>query len=330
MRAIVVDRHGGPEVLVLAERPDPVAGPGQLVVQLGAAGVNFKDLHERAGRGPSPVPFVPGSEGAGTVLEAGPDVDGFAPGDRVAWWAAPGSYAERVVVNASAAVRVPDDLTDEDAAAVLLQGLTAHYLTTSTHPAAKGEAALVHAAAGGLGQHLVRLLARRGVRVIGTVSSQAKTDAARAAGAHEVIVRGAPGTVSAAELAGRVRELTGGHGVDVVYDSVGKDTAEAGLLALRRRGMFVLVGAASGPMPPLDPQSLAARGSLFLTRPTLVDHATDPAELAERAGDVFEWVRDGTLQVSVGGRYGLHEAARAHSELASGATSGKLLLLPAR
>jgi NADPH2:quinone reductase len=233
-----------------------------------------------------------------------------------------------VVVNASAAVRVPDDMTDEDAAAVLLQGLTAHYLTTSTYPAAKGETALVHAAAGGLGQHLVRVLARRGVRVIGTVSTQAKADVARAAGAHEVIVRGARGTVLAAEFAEHVRELTDGRGVDVVYDGIGKDTAEGGLLALRRRGVFVLVGAASGPMPSFDPQSLAALGSLFLTRPTLNDHATDPAELAGRAADVFEWVRNGTLRVAVGGRYGLHEAAKAHADLASGATNGKLLLLP--
>ena len=328
MRAIVVDRHGEPEVLVPTERPDPVPGPGQLRVQLAAAGVNFKDIHQREGRNPSRVPFIPGSEGAGTVLETGPGAGGFAPGDRVAWWAAPGSYAEQVVVDATAAVRVPDDVTDEDAAAVFLQGLTAHYLTTSTYPAAKGETALVHAAAGGLGLHLVRMLERRGVKVIGTVSTQAKAEAAKAAGAHEVIVRGGPGTASALELAGRIKDLTDGRGIDVVYDSIGRDTAEAGMLALRRRGMFVLVGATSGPMPPLDPQSLAARGSLFLTRPSLADHATDPAELAARAADIFAWVRDGTLRVAVGGRYPLHRAAQAHADLASGTVTGKLLLLP--
>lgn len=330
MRAVYVENFGGPEVLVMTERPDPRPGPGELRVELTVAGVNFKDTHERQGRMGARAPLVPGIEGAGTVVEAGPGADGFAPGDRVAWWLAPGSYAEQVIVPAANAVRLPDEITDADAAAILLQGLTAHYLTNSTYRAAEGETALVHAAAGGLGQHVVRLLALRGVRVIGTVSTESKVAAAKEAGAHEVIVRGRPARMSADELASRVRELNDGAGVDVVYDSVGRDTAEAGLLALRRRGMFVLCGISSGPMDPVDPALLAAHGSLFLTRPTLVDYACEPEELAGRARDVFDWVRDGTLRVHVGGHYRLDEAARAHADLQSGATTGKLLLHPSR
>ncbi|MFF5405665.1 quinone oxidoreductase family protein [Streptomyces misionensis] len=323
MRAVVAERHGGPEVLTETERPDPRPGPGDLLVRLTAAGINYKDVYEREGRTALRAPFVPGSEGAGTVVATGADVTGFGPGDRVAWCAAPASYAELVVVPARAAVRVPDDISDSDAAAAMLQGLTAHYLTTSTYRAAEGETALVHSAAGGLGQHLVRLLVRRGARVIGTVSTPGKTAAAEAAGAHHVIVRGA-----ADDLTRQVLDRTDGRGVDVVYDGIGKDTFEAGLAALRPRGMFVLVGAASGPVPPLDPQSLAPRGSLFLTRPTLVDHATDPAELADRAADVFGWLREGVLKTTIGGRYGFDRASRAHADLQSGTTTGKLLLQP--
>ncbi|MBC3839779.1 quinone oxidoreductase [Streptacidiphilus sp. 4-A2] len=323
MRAVVVDRPGGPEVLTGAERPDPVAGPGQLVVRLIAAGVNFKDVYEREGRTSAATPFVPGSEGAGTVLAVGPGVSGFGVGDRVAWWAAPGSYAEQVLVPADAAVLLPDDVSGEDAAALMLQGLTAHYLTTSTYPAAPGETALVHSAAGGLGQHLTRLLSGRGVRVLATVSTPEKAEVARALGADEVVIRG-----TGVDLAATVRELTKGRGVDVVYDGVGRDTFEAGLASLRPRGTFVLVGSASGPVPAFDPQSLAARGSLFLTRPTLVHHATDPVELRQRAAELFDWLRSGTIRVAVGGRYPLAEAERAHADLQSGRSVGKLLLLP--
>ncbi|MEU6236784.1 quinone oxidoreductase [Kitasatospora sp. NPDC047058] len=323
MRAVVVERPGGPEALVPTDRPAPEPGPGELVVRLAAAGVNFKDVYEREGRTGAAAPFVPGSEGAGTVVAVGADVHGPQVGDRVAWWAGPGSYAEQVVVRADATVPVPDDVSDTDAAAVLLQGLTAHYLVTSTYPAHEGESALVHSAAGGLGQHLTRLLAGQGVRVIGTVSTPDKVPAAEAAGAAAVVVR--DGT---SDLAGQVRLLTGGDGVDVVYDGVGRDTFEAGLRSLRRRGTFVLVGAASGPVPALDPQALAGHGSLFLTRPTLVDHATDPAELRSRAAEVFRWLREGRIQVTVGGRYPLDQAARAHADLQSRRTTGKLLLLP--
>ncbi|MER6333235.1 quinone oxidoreductase [Streptomyces sp. NPDC001034] len=324
MRAVVAERHGGPEVLTETDRPDPRPGPGELLVRLAAAGINYKDVYEREGRAALRAPFVPGSEGAGTVLATGADVTGFRPGDRVAWCAAPASYAELVAVPARAAVRVPDDIPDADAAATMLQGLTAHYLTTSTYRAAPGETALVHSAAGGLGQHLVRLLVRRGARVIGTVSAPGKAAAAEAAGAHHVIVRGGdPG-----ELTRRVLDHTDGRGADVVYDGIGRDTFEAGLAALRPRGTFVLVGAASGPVPPFDPQSLAPRGSLFLTRPTLVDHASDPDELTARAADVFRWLREGVLKTAIGGRYGFDRAAEAHADLQSGTTTGKLLLHP--
>ncbi|PYC83176.1 NADPH:quinone reductase [Streptomyces tateyamensis] len=328
MRAVIAERFGGPEVLALAERADPRPGPGELVVRLAAAGVNYKDVYEREGRGPLPAPLVVGCEGAGTVLATGPGVSAIAPGDRVAWWAAPGSYAEQVVVPARAAVPLPADITEEAAAAVLLQGLTAHYLTTSTYRAAAGECALVPAAAGGLGQQLARVLARRGVHVIGTVSTEAKAAVATAAGVRDVLVVPPGGFGDGEQVAARVRELTGGRGVDVVYDGVGRDTFRTGLAALRRRGTFVLVGAASGPVPPFDPQLLAAAGSLFLTRPTLVDHATEPAELAERAGEVFAWLRDGTLSAEPGGRYPLARAAAAHADLEGRRTTGKLLLVP--
>jgi NADPH:quinone reductase len=323
MRAVVVEQTGGPEVLVAADRPAPEPGPGQLVVRVAAVGVNFKDVYEREGRTKAATPFVPGSEGAGTVTAVGEGVTGTAVGDRVAWWAAPGSYAEQVAVRADAAVPVPDDISDTDAAAVLLQGLTAHYLITSTHPAREGETALVHSAAGGLGLHLTRLLAGLGVRVIGTVSSKEKAAVAREAGAHEVLVRDGE-----LDLAARVRELTDGEGVHVVYDGVGRDTFEAGLHAVRRRGLYVLVGAASGPAPTFDPQALGPRGSIFLTRPTLADYATDPQELRSRAAEVFQWLREGRIRIAVGGRYSLEEAAEAHTDLMSRRTTGKLLLLP--
>ncbi|WP_225850242.1 quinone oxidoreductase [Streptomyces sp. HPF1205] len=326
MRAVVAERHGGPEVLAEARRPDPEPGPADLLVRLTAAGVNFKDVYEREGRGAPRAPFVPGSEGAGTVVAAGPQAAaaGFRPGDRVAWCTAPASYAELVAVPAVSAVRVPDGIDDTDAAAIMLQGITAHYLTTSTYQAAGGETALVHSAAGGLGRHLVRLLAHRGVRVIGTVSSAGKTAAAEAAGASDVIVREEGG-----DLAGRVRELTGGRGVDVVYDGIGRDTFDAGLASLRKRGTYVLVGTASGTVPPFDPQSLAPRGSLFLTRPTLADHVGPDGELAGRAADVFRWLDEGVLSTVIGGRYAFGKAAQAHADLQSGTTTGKLLLDPA-
>lgn len=320
MRAVVV--------LTVTECPDPVPGPGELVVRVAAAGVNYKDVYEREGRSPLAAPLVPGSEGAGTVLSVGPGADTFAPGDRVAWWSAPGSYAEQAVVPVRAAVRLPADITEQAAAAVLPQGLTAQYLTTSSYPVIAGEAALVPTAAGGLGQQLVRVLPRRGVHVVGTVSTETKARIARAAGARDVLVLPPGSGNRPAELAARIRELTGGRGVEVVFDGVGKDTFELGLASLRRRGTFVLVGAASGPVPPFDPQRLAAAGSLFLTRPTLVDHATAPEELATRAAEVFAWLRDGTLTATHTTHYPLAQAAQAQTDLQGRRTTGKLLLIP--
>ncbi|MGW1074195.1 quinone oxidoreductase family protein [Streptomyces sp. NPDC002537] len=320
MRAIVVTQYGGPEVLTVAERPAPAPGPGQVVARPSVIGVNFKDIYEREGRAKLSPPFVPGSEGAGTVTAVGEGVTSLAPGDRIAWCAAPGSYAEEVVVPARAAVPLPADITDQDAAAVLLQGLTAHYLTTSTHPMREGGTALVHAAAGGVGRLLTQLLTRHGVKVVATVSTPAKAADAEALGAWQTLV-----TTGGTDIAARVRDLTDGRGVDVVYDGVGHDTFEAGLKSLRPRGTFVLFGESSGPVSGFDPRLLA---SLFLTRPTLNDHATDPAELRERSAELFAWLRDGEIDVSVGGRYRLDEAVRAHQDLQQRRSTGKLLLTP--
>ncbi|MFI1180975.1 quinone oxidoreductase family protein [Streptomyces sp. NPDC020799] len=323
MRAIVVTQHGGPEVLTLAELPDPAPGPGEVVARPSAVGVNFKDIYEREGRAKPAPPFIPGSEGAGTVTAVGEGVTSLAPGDRIAWCAAPGSYAEQVVVPARAAVPLPADITDEDAAALLLQGLTAHYLTTSTHPAREGDTALVHAAAGGVGRLLTQVLTRHGVRVVATASTPDKAADARRLGAWQTLV-----TTGGTDIAARVREMTGGRGVDVVYDGVGRDTFEAGLKSLRPRGTFVLFGESSGPVDGFAPRLLAAHGSLFLTRPTLNDHATDPAELLERTSELFAWLRSGAIGVRVGGRYALEEAARAHGDLQERRSTGKLLLTP--
>ena len=323
MRAIIVEQTGGPEALTLVERETPEPGPGEIRVDVAACGVNFIDIYHRSGAYPLPTPFVVGSEGAGVVSGVGEDVDDHQVGDRVAWAMTPGTgYAEQVLLPAEKAVRVPDDLDLEVAAAVMLQGLTAHYLAHSTFPAAPGHTALVTAAAGGVGLLLCQLLHRTGVRVIGTVGSEAKADLARAAGADEaVLYREVP-------LADEVRRLTDGGGVHVVYDGVGKDTFDAGLSLLRPRGMMVLFGAASGPVPPVDPQVLNREGSLFLTRPTLAHYVADRAELQARTDDLFHAIAKGELEVRVGGRYPLADARRAHEDLEAGGTTGKLILLP--
>ncbi len=323
MRAIVVTQYGGPEVLTITAVPDPVPGPGEVVARPSAIGVNYKDIHEREGRAKSSPPFTPGSEGAGTVTAVGEGVTSLAPGDRIAWCTAPGSYAEQVVVPARAAVPLPADITDEDAAALLLQGLTAHYLTTSTHPVREGGTALVHAAAGGVGRLLTQLLTRRGVQVVATASTPEKAETARKLGAWQTLV-----TAGGTDIAARVREVTDGRGVDVVYDGVGRDTFEAGLKSLRPRGTFVLFGDSSGPVAGFDPRLLASHGSLFLTRPTLNDHATDPAELLARSAELFAWLRDGEIDISVGGRHPLKDAAQAHHDLQRRRSTGKLLLTP--
>jgi NADPH:quinone reductase len=322
MRAVVVKEHGGPEVLQAREWPDPNPGPGQLLVEVAAAGVNFMDCYQREGRPPyrGSLPYVSGAEGAGTVAAVGPDVAGFAVGDRVAWTGQPGSYAERVVIPADRALPVPDGLDLEVAAAAMLQGMTAHYLCHSTYPVEPGDVVVVHAAAGGVGLLLTQMVVMRGGIVIATTSTGAKADLARQAGAQRVV--GYPDFTDA------VREVTGGAGAAVVYDSVGQATFDASLSALRPRGCMVLYGASSGPVPPLDPQRLNTGGSLFLTRPTLAHYIARRDELLQRADDVFSWIRNGQLTVRIGGRYPLADAARAHEDLQARRTTGKLLLLP--
>ena len=323
MRAIQISSAGGPDVLTPMELPDPHAGPGTLLVEVAAAGVNYIDTYQREGIYPMPLPYVPGLEGAGRVRAIGPDVSGFAVGDRVAWAEQLGSYAELVAVSATKAVPVPDALPDDVAAAALLQGMTAHAFITDTHPVGPGEDVLVHAAAGGLGLMLTQLATARGARVIGTVSTPEKERLARAAGAAEVVRYTEVDDVSEA-----VRAHTGGAGVHVVYDSVGATTFDASLASLRTRGLLVLCGASSGPVPPLDPQRLNAAGSVYLTRPKLFDYIATPDALAARAAAVYDAVGEGTLDVRIGNRYPLAEARRAHEDLQARRTTGKLLLIP--
>ncbi|WP_151524112.1 quinone oxidoreductase family protein [Serinicoccus kebangsaanensis] len=323
MRAIIVEQTGGPEALTLVERPTPEPGPGQALVDVSAGGVNFIDIYQRSGAYPLPTPFVLGSEGAGVVRALGEDTSGVSVGDRVAWAMAPGTgYTDQAVVDTDRLVHVPAEVELETAAAVMLQGLTAHYLARTTFPAAPGHTALVTAAAGGVGLLLTQLLHRAGVRVIGTVGSPQKATLAEEAGADEVVL------YRDADLVDRVRELTDGEGVHVVYDGVGKDTFAAGLELLRPRGMMVLFGAASGPVPPLDPQLLNQQGSLFLTRPTLAHYVADRAELTARADDVLHLVAAGDLDVRISGRYPLAQARQAHEDLEGGGTTGKLVLVP--
>jgi NADPH2:quinone reductase len=322
MKAVVVKQTGGPEVLTAEDRPSPAPGPGQLLVRVGAAGVNYMDTYQRAGIYPAQVPFVLGVEGAGTVEATGDGVSEFSPGDRVAWAAAPGSYAEQVLVAESQAVAVPGGVTDEQAAAVMLQGMTAQYLAASTYPLGSGDTALVHAAAGGVGLLLTQLAVRRGARVIGTVSTEAKEKLAREAGASEVI------RYTEADFTAEARRLTGGRGVDVVYDGVGKDTFDGSLASVRPRGMVVLYGGSSGQVPPFDAQRLNTGGSLYLTRPNLAHYIATREELVERSGEVLGAVAAGDLHVRIGGRYPLVEAANAHRDLESRRTAGKLLVIP--
>ena len=319
MRAVRIDSFGGPEVLELVDLPIPTPGPRQLLVDVAVAGVNYRDIYERAGLYGGTPPLVVGAEGAGTVAAVGDDVSEFAPGDRVAWAAAPGSYAEQALVDADRAVPVPEAVSEELAAASLLQGMTAQYLCSATYPVEAGETVLVHAAAGGVGLLLTQLVKLRGGRVIGTTSAPEKEKLVRAAGADEVI--GYEG------FAERVRELTGGEGVSAVYDGVGRSTFDDSLASLRTRGFLVLYGAASGPVPEFQLQRLMSGGSLYVTRPSLVHYTRTRGELLDRARDVFEWIADGTLDVRIGGRYPLEQARAAHEDLAGRRTSGKLLLL---
>ncbi|RIK16714.1 MAG: NADPH:quinone reductase [Acidobacteria bacterium] len=325
MRAVIVEQPGGPEALTLVERETPRPGPGEVLVRVAAGGVNFIDIYQRSGVYSLPLPFVAGSEGAGTVVEVGEGVADLAPGDRVAWAMVAGTgYAEEVLVPAARLVPVPDGVELEVAAATMLQGMTAHYLVNSTYEAREGQTALVTAAAGGVGLLLCQMLRDKGVRVIGTVGSAEKAELARANGASETVLYREPGV----DLATEVDRLTGGQGVHVVYDGVGRDTFDAGLSVLRPRGTMVLFGAASGPVPPVDPQLLNSSGSLFLTRPSLAHYASEREELLWRAREVLGAVADGSLQIRIGGRYPLAEARRAHEDLEGGGTTGKLVLVP--
>ncbi|WP_239308322.1 MULTISPECIES: quinone oxidoreductase [unclassified Frankia] len=322
MRAVVVKQHGGPDVLTVTDLAAPQAAPGSLVVDVEAAGVNFMDIYQRQGNPPYAVglPYVPGVEGAGTVVAAGPGVTAFAAGDKVAWTGVAGSYAEQVAIPADRAVPIPDGVRPRVAAAVMLQGLTAHYLANSTYPIAAGDPVVVHAAAGGVGLLLTQLVKMRGGTAIATTSTADKAELARRAGADHVI--------DYEDFATAVREITDGAGAAVVYDGVGRATFDESLTALRPRGYLVLYGAASGPVPPLELQRLAGGGSLFVTRPTLVHHIASRAELLRRANDLFTWIRQGRLEVRIGGTYPLDDAAQAHDDLAARRTTGKLLLLP--
>jgi NADPH:quinone reductase len=324
MRAALVRTTGGPEVVTVEELPDPSPGPGEVVAEVAAGGVNFVDTYQRRGRYRLDMPFIVGSEGAGTVRELGSDVRDVEVGDRVAWAGVNGTgYTTRAVVKAERLVKIPNALDLETAAAAMLQGITAHYLTHSTYPVAGGDSVLVHAAAGGTGLLLTRLASLRGGRVIGTVSSKAKEALAREAGAAEVIRRDETDDLPAA-----VRALTDGEGVAVAYDGVGAATFEASLASIRVRGMLVLFGAASGPVPPFDPQRLNTAGSLYLTRPMLAHYIRTRAELLEHAEPVLDLVASGKLPIHIGGRFRLDDAAEAHRALESGRTTGKLLILP--
>jgi NADPH2:quinone reductase len=320
MKAIRVHAVGGPEVLIFEDAPAPAPGPKEALVRLSASGVNFIDIYHRIGLYPLPLPFIPGNEGAGVVEAVGGEVTDVRPGDRVAFAMTTGAYAELAVVPAWRLVPIPKSVDFEAAAASMLQGMTAHYLAHSTFPLKPGHQALVHAAAGGVGLLLVQMAKKCGARVLGTVSTEAKAEAARRAGA-DVIIRYTEEDFEAA-----VKRETDGRGLDVVYDSVGVTTFDKSLRCLKPRGMLVLFGQSSGPVPPVDPGELAKRGSLFLTRPTLAHYTLDRAETLERAGDVLSWMESGELDVAIERVLPLKDAAEAHRLLEARRTSGKLVL----
>lgn len=322
MKAIRVHQCGGPEALVYEEVALPEPGPGEVLVKVEAAGVNYIDTYHRTGLYPLPAPFSLGMEGAGVVAQNGSGVTLVKPGDRVAWCMARGAYAEYAVVPAEKLVPIPANVTTQVAAALILQGMTAHYLAISTFPLKPGDRALVHAAAGGVGLLLVQVAKRCGATVYGTVGTEAKAELARAAGADEVIL------YEEVDFETEVKRLTEGRGVDVVYDSVGATTFDKSLNCLRPRGLMALFGQSSGPVPPFNLQVLNQKGSLFVTRPTLGHYIQDRRELISRAGDVFIWAAGGELSVRIDRALPLSEAAEAHRLLESRQTAGKLLLLP--
>ncbi|MGD0499434.1 MAG: quinone oxidoreductase [Bryobacteraceae bacterium] len=322
MKAILVKEPGGPERMELVETAIPLPGPGQALVRIAAIGVNFIDIYFRTGLYKADIPIALGSEAAGTVEAVGPDVTEAAPGDRVAYAMTRGSYAEYALVPAAQLVKIPEGLDFQAAAAAMLQGMTAHYLTHSTYPLKSGESCLVHAAAGGAGGLIVQMARMLGARVLATVSTAEKAAVARENGAHEVIL------YTQTDFDAEVKRLTHGRGVDVVYDSVGRATFERSLNSLRPRGVLALFGQSSGPVPPFDPTILNGKGSLFLTRPSLGHYVLTREELLWRANDVLGWVASGQLKLRVHKAYSLADASQAHRDLESRGTTGKLLLIP--
>jgi NADPH2:quinone reductase len=323
MKAIRIHQTGGPEALRFEDVPDPEPQAGQALVRIEAAGVNFVDVYFRTGlyKGP-PLPFVAGQEGAGTVAAVGPGVAEVAVGDRVAYVGIHGAYAQLAVVPAARLVKLPDGVSTRQGAAAMLQGITAHYLATSTHPLQAGDTCIVHAAAGGVGQLLCQIAKLRGAKVFATVSTEEKAKIARAAGADEVIL------YSQHDFSAEVKRLNGGRGVRVIYDGVGKATFEKGLDTLLPRGLMVLFGQASGPVPPFDLSVLNPKGSLYVTRPSMIHYIADREELMGRAGDVLGWIAAGKLRLAIDREMPLERAADAHRALEGRETTGKVLLVP--
>jgi NADPH2:quinone reductase len=323
MKAIRIHRVGGPEVLEVEDVPDPQPGEGQAVVRVEAAGVNYVDVYFRTGLYKAPaLPFVPGQEAAGTVIAVGPGVAEVAVGDRVAYVGIQGAYAELAAVPAARLVKIPPDVTSRQAAAAMLQGITAQFLASSTYPLRPGDVCIVHAAAGGVGQLLCQVAKLRGARVFGTVSTEEKARIAREAGADEVIL------YSQQDFSAEARRLNGGKGVQVIYDGVGKSTFEKGLDTLAPRGLMVLFGQASGPVPPFEPSLLNQKGSLYLTRPSMGHYMADRDELLGRAGEVLGWIAEGKLRLNIDRELPLAQAAEAHRALEGRETTGKVLLIP--
>lgn len=322
MKAIRIYETGGPEVLTYEDVPTPVPGEGEVRIRVEAAGVNFIDIYHRSGQYSGKLPFILGTEAAGVVDKVGNDVTAIRPGDRVAYAMQPGAYAEYAIVPAAKVVPLPDDISSLQAAAVMLQGMTAHYLCQSTYPLQEGETALIHAAAGGVGHLLVQVAKRAGARVIGTTSTEEKARLAREAGADEVIL------YTQKDFEEETKRLTGGEGVAVVYDAVGKDTFWKSLNCLKPRGYMVLYGQASGAVEPVDPQILNRKGSLFLTRPSLGHYIATQSELLQRATELFNWLKAGELNVRIDKTFPLVEASAAHRYMEERKTKGKLLLIP--
>jgi NADPH2:quinone reductase len=322
MKAIQVKQPGGPEAMQLVELPMPTPKPNEAVVKVAAAGVNFIDVYNREGRYKAPLPFVLGQEAAGTIASVGAEVKNVSTGDRVAYTGVLGGYAEYAAVPADRLVKIPAEVSDQQAAAAMLQGMTAHYLSHDTFHLKKGDTALVHAAAGGVGLLLVQMSHNVGARVIGTVSTEEKAKLAREAGCDDIIL------YTTTDFESETKRLTNGEGVDVIYDSVGKTTFEKGLNILRPRGMMVLFGGSSGPVPPLDPMILTQKGSLFLTRPSLNHYIITSQELQARASSVLAMIAAGKLKLRIEHTYRLSDAQQAHRDLEGRKTTGKLLLIP--